>query len=78
MTKIPIIVGIFIAAIVIIFALNYNTFDKQKSEINDTQDSPNIIDSIMSEMNNTDYFINENGTKTYVINAVDSPIIIEP
>lgn len=42
---------------------------------NNVQDSPNIIDSITTDTNKPDSFINENGTKTYIINAIDSPVL---
>jgi len=78
MKKIPIIAGISIAVIVIIFAVNYNVSpDKKGLEISDNaqvQYSPNINNSTM-ETNKPDSFINENGTKTYIINAIDSPTI---
>ena len=67
-----IIVGIFIVGISVVFALNTLNQDVAK---HDTMDSPDINDSTNMDINNSDYFINENGTKTYVINAIDSPII---
>lgn len=67
-----IIVGIFIVGISVVFASNTLNQDVTK---HDTMDSPDINDSTNMDINNSDYFINENGTKTYVINAIDSPII---
>jgi len=78
MKKIPIIAGISIAVIVIIFAASYNVSpDKKGLEISDNvqiQYSPNVNNSTM-ETNKPDSFINENGNKTYIINAVDSPTL---
>jgi len=78
MKKIPIIAGISIVVIVIIFAASYNVSpDKKGLEISDNvqiQHSPNINNSTM-ETNKPDSLIDENSTKTYIINAVDSPIL---
>ena len=78
MKKIPIIVGISIVVIVIIFAVSYDVSPNKKGlEVSDNaqvQYSSNINNSTM-ETNKPDSFINENGTKTYIINAIDSPTI---
>lgn len=66
-----IIIGIFIVGISVIFASNTN----QDVIKHDTIDSPNVNDSTIMDINKPDSFINENGTKTYVINAIDSPIM---
>jgi len=75
---ISIIAGISITIIIIIFATSYNISPEKKGlEINDNAQieySPNINNSTI-DMNLPDSFINENGTKTYIIDAVDSPII---
>lgn len=75
---IPIIAGISITIIVLVFATSYNISPEKKGlEINDNaqiQYSPNVNNSTM-ETNMPDSFINENGTKTYIIDAVDSPSI---
>jgi uncharacterized protein YpmB len=77
-SPIPIIVGISIVIIVIIFAASYNVSpDKKELEISDNAQveySTNINNTTI-EANKPDSFVNENGTKTYVINAIDSPIL---
>ena len=67
-----IIVGISIIGISVIFVSNTPIQDVTN---HDTKDSPTINDSTTMDVNKPNSFINENGTKTYVINAIDSPIM---
>jgi uncharacterized protein YpmB len=77
-SPISIIVGISIVIIIIVFAASYSVSpNKKELEINDNAQieySP-IINNTTMETNTLDSFVNENGTKTYVINAIDSPIL---
>jgi hypothetical protein len=66
-----IIVGICIIGISIIFVSNTPTQDVAN---HNTTDSPTINDSTTIDTNKPDSFINENGTKTYIINAIDNPV----
>jgi uncharacterized protein YpmB len=77
-SPISIIVGISIVIIIIVFAASYTVSpNKKELEISDNAQveySPNINNATM-ETNTPNSFVNENGTKTYVINAIDSPIL---
>ena len=40
------------------------------------QDVPTILDSVVTEQNNdVDFYVDENGTKHYIITARDSPLL---
>ncbi|GEM_PF-6631158 len=67
-----IIVGISIIGISVIFVSNTSNQDITN---HDATDLPTINDLTTVDMNKPDSFINENGTKTYVINAIDSPVL---
>ena len=67
-----IIVGIIIIGISVIFVSNTPIQDVIN---HNTTDSPTINDSTTMDTNKPDSFINENGTKTYIINAIDSPVL---
>jgi len=73
--KLPaIIVGIIIIAVVSIIVLN-NSESSSNTPNDNTKDLPNIVDSTVIDANTPDSFIDKNGTKTYIINAIDSPVL---
>ena len=72
-----IIVGITIIGIVIVFASNSDqdisdTSITQQPNITTISDSATVI---KNPANNTNYIIDENGNKQYVITASDSPTL---
>lgn len=84
---IPIIIGSSIAIIIaLVSAVSYNVPSDEKSalEIKDSaaiqpiaSDVLPTIDSVIISKNTVDFYINEEGNKTYVLNIVDSPTLEE-
>ena len=74
-----IIIGIVIIGIIIAFASNSNQDTMQDvSQIPQQQNTVNISDSatvIKTPSNNTNYIIDENGNKQYIIAVSDSPVV---
>lgn len=73
-----IIVGITIIGIIIVFASNSDQDTMPDTPITQQPNTTTISDSatvVKNLTNNTNYIIDENGNKQYVITASDSPTL---
>ena len=71
-----IVVGIAIVAIIAVYASNQDQADESNEiSMEIAQDSASISDSATLTKNNSNYEVDEEGNKKYVISVSDSPTI---